>query len=473
MSVGNPECSLLLLNQEFDLQSLREICATIKQVVDFDKSELEGRISLKLGLDDELDYLRKKYDFISSDLTNASEKILSTVSLSEMYPTAETLNVIYLPQVGFLTCLSFENDVAPDEEILEKAEWEFQFKSEHKLYFKNELMLSMDNEIGDIQKMLVEKEIEFLYELIKFVREFQTLLFKAEKCCGIIDALVSLTESAKRYNLTKPEIVEDPEISFTGGRHILQEMCLHQFVKNKFSTKDSHACFLITGPNNSGKSILLKQIGMLAVMAQAGSFVPCDTCTIGIFKRILTRIKSVETISRQKSSFMIDLQQISYAIKNSKDSLLLMDEFGKGTRNQDGIGLLSSTLKYLQDRSEVSLVFAITHHLEAHKFLKNLNITFYKMSTLKHEDGTLTYMYELESGFADGSYGIECAANAEMPTLFLEKAKLFFDALKNKTSIKLDICQNTDKIERTMDIFTSLSFDSDADIDKLVATIHK
>eukprot|EP00835_Amoeboradix_gromovi_P001398 NODE_63_length_25098_cov_0.440498.p2 type:complete len:759 gc:universal NODE_63_length_25098_cov_0.440498:21490-23766(+) len=467
MTFGNPNSCLLLLNKELDVKSLKDVSLTIIQVVDFEKSSTENRVCVKTGLDPQLDEIRNRYDTISSELTRASEELLTRYVLSSMFPFAETLNVVYFPQLGFLTCLTFSNNVFPDAEILDQSPWNLQFESQNGIYFKNEQMVEMDDQIGDIQQMLVEKEIDILYQLIVYIRLSLDILIKAEKSCGIIDALASLAVSAKLYNLSKPTIVDEMEITFKEGRHLLQEMCVSQFITNDFTTKDINKCILITGPNNSGKSVILKQIGILSVLSQIGSFVPCSMLRISIFDRILTRIKSVESVSRQKSSFMIDLQQIGYSIRNATNALVLFDEFGKGTRNQDGIGLLASTIKHFQQMDHFGFLFATTHHLEVYKYLEHLKVEFYKMTTVKNANGTLTFIYHLEPGSSLSSYGIECAKSVGMPDEFIDKAFKYFTAIQNETAIHLEIEQDDLKMNRVLTALGVMALESEEDVEEL------
>ena len=136
ISLGDPDNCLLLLDKELDLKSINDVCNAIRQAIDFERSALENRVCVKLGLDEELDNLRGKYDTISNELTKASEEILTRYVLSSMFPLAESLNVVYFPQIGFLTSLTFQNNEFPDN--MDNAHWEIQFTSENAVYFKNE-----------------------------------------------------------------------------------------------------------------------------------------------------------------------------------------------------------------------------------------------------------------------------------------------------------------------------------------------
>jgi DNA mismatch repair protein MSH5 len=197
---------------------------------------------------------------------------------------------------------------------------------------------------------------------------------------------------------------------------------------------------VLTGPNYSGKSIYLKQVALICYMAQIGSFVPAERATLGITDKILTRLSTIETVSRQQSAFMIDLQQIAMALNScTACSLVVIDEFGKGTDTSDGAGLAAGVLLHLLHLEDQSpKVLAATHFHEIFELgvfedytrlqHAHMEVRIDRRSVLSqpadHEDGTsqVTYLYNLREGRSTLSYGAQCAAMNGVPLEIVQRA---------------------------------------------------
>jgi DNA mismatch repair protein MSH5 len=239
--------------------------------------------------------------------------------------------------------------------------WERMFSSSTHTYFKNSNMTELDEKFGDIHGRILDMEIEIVQNLSQRVLEFEEMLNKTSDICGELDSFIALARGAVFHNLTRPRINDDNTIEIQNGRHPLQELTVSAFVPNDtlivggsgedlyehpaIGTQRSQgdprrtgpSVLLMTGPNFSGKSVYLKQVSVIVYMAHIGCFVPADTARIGLTDKILTRIATRESVSRIQSSFMIDLQQISIALNlATRRSLLVIDEFGKGTDSNDG-----------------------------------------------------------------------------------------------------------------------------------------
>lgn len=367
---------------------LAQIGQQISDVVDFEQSSLQHRTVVKPGVDGELDNLRRAYDGLDDLLSEVSKSIAVQVQASR-----DLLRTIYFPQLGFLIASYAGSETASDSYSYRQREgWHLIYTTEDAAYYKTPEMNEMDQQFGDVYTMACDREIEILHALAQSVLQYDELLVSVSDLCGELDCLLALAHGARQYNLVRPKMTRDNVIKVSGGRHILQELCVGSFVANDtvliggqgdeatlITTEHDHvqqtrsddiasrispsmtihqaadgpSVLIMTGPNYSGKSIYLKQTAIIVYMAHIGSFVPAERAEVGVTDRILTRISTQESVSKVQSAFMIDLQQISLALNlMTPRSLLIIDEFGKGTDTYDGAGLACGVLEHLLSLEE-------------------------------------------------------------------------------------------------------------------------
>jgi DNA mismatch repair protein MSH5 len=177
------------------------------------------------------------------------------------------------------------------------------------------------------------------------------------------DSLLSFAQVARKYNYVQPIVTDDNILEINQGRHPLLEQCSDTLIPNDTTFDADQRIILLTGANSSGKSVYLKQVALIVYMAHLGSFVPAQSARIGLTDKILTRIATRESVSKNSSAFMIDLQQTNIALLNSTSrSLVLLDEFGKGTTSLDGIGLFCAVVESFAGREhECPKLIAATH----------------------------------------------------------------------------------------------------------------
>lgn len=198
-----------------------------------------------------------------------------------------------------------------------------------------------------------------------FLLEYTATLATISEVLAELDCLTSLAVAAQDNQYTRPTVTRENVLVIKKGRNPLQEMTVNTFIPNGTSVEEAGRVNIITGPNNSGKSVYLKQVGLITFMAHIGSFVPAEEAIIGTTDRIMTRISSQDSISVNQSSFAVDLLQIhSMVTICTSKTLLLIDEFGKGTLALDGLALLASTIKHLMNQDECPKVFVSTHYTE-------------------------------------------------------------------------------------------------------------
>lgn len=272
-----------------------------------------------------------------------------------------------------------------------------------------------------------EKIIELEYNLFLEVKEsIKKEIFKIKAIAhdlAEVDALVSLAIVADEYSLVRPELVTNRNIEIIDGRHpVVERVSKSEYVSNDCLMDESTNTLLITGPNMSGKSTFMRQLGIIIIMAQMGSFVPAKKAKLPIFDKIFTRIGASDDLVSGESTFMVEMKEARNAICNAtENSLLLFDELGRGTATYDGISLAQAILEYVSENIKCKTLFSTHYHeltsLENLKGIKNVHVEAYE------KDGNVTFLHKVKDGAVDKSYGIHVAKLAGLPENVLKRAQ--------------------------------------------------
>ena len=288
------------------------------------------------------------------------------------------------------------------------------------------------------------KKLEYTLfdELRLWVSEFAEDIQQVADALAQIDCLQSFAEIAFSQNYAKPTITEDDTIDIKKGRHPVVEQTLpldEPFIPNDiFLNNSEQQIMIITGPNMAGKSIILRQTGLIVLMAQIGSFVPADAAEIGLVDKIFTRVGASDNLAAGESTFLVEMNEAANIMNNATPrSLILLDEVGRGTSTFDGLSIAWSLAEYLHNQSAVAAktLFATHYHelnelSESYKRIVNFNVQ------VKEHDGKIIFLRKLVPGGADHSYGIQVADMAGLPSVVIERAK---EILGNLESHSLDI----------------------------------
>ncbi|KAH2860699.1 hypothetical protein KXV67_000954 [Aspergillus fumigatus] len=406
----------------FEASQLYRVGRMIQETVDIDRSEDQGRTVVKPGLDRELDRMKDTYDGLNDLLKEVATEIAATIPES----LDIDVNVIYFPQLGFNIAVPL-NDMGEAAYSGTADDWELIFVTENRAYFKDFRMREMDQSLGDIYGLICEKEIEIIYDLAQKVLQHKDALVQASDMCGHIDG---------EYNMVRPRMVEENMIRIKGGRHILQELTVPSYVPNDtflvggsleteirvpqevLENPHGPSMLILTGPNYSGKSVYMKQVALNVYLAQVGSFVPAEKAEIGVADKILVKMNSQESVSKIQSTFMNDLQQISFDLKQvTGRSLLLIDEFGKGTNESDGIGLACGILEHLLSLEDAPKVITATHFheifqngfLQPRRRLQLGHMEVRISGKARQVEDQITYLYNFRPGRCSKSFGTNCA----------------------------------------------------------------
>jgi DNA mismatch repair protein MutS len=240
-----------------------------------------------------------------------------------------------------------------------------------------------------------------------------------------LDVLASLAEVAQREGYVRPELTDDFSLEITAGRHPVVERMMprEKFIPNDVILSEDGRIIIITGPNMAGKSTILRQIGLIVLMAQAGSFVPASKARIGVVDRLFTRVGASDNLVRGQSTFMVEMSETSAILHTATNrSLVLLDEIGRGTSTYDGISIAWSVSEHLHDVVGCKTVFA-THYHELTQLADTLvAVRNYNVQVREVGDEVL-FLHRLQPGGADRSYGIEVGRLAGLPSTVLKRAR--------------------------------------------------
>ncbi|XP_073938643.1 mutS protein homolog 5 isoform X3 [Castor canadensis] len=421
--------------QEFS-DDLHHIASLIGKVVDFEGSLSENRFTVLPNIDPQIDEKKRRLMGLPSFLTEVARKELE--NLDSRIPSC---SVIYIPLIGFLLSISrlpFMTE-ASDFEI---EGLDFMFLSEEKLHYRSARTKELDALLGDLHCEIRDQETLLMHQLQCQVLARAAVLTPVLDLASRLDVLLALASAARDYGYSRPHYSPQLHgVRIQNGRHPLMELCARTFVPNSTECSgDKGRIKVITGPNSSGKSIYLKQVGLITFMALVGSFVPAEEAEIGTVDAIFTRIHSCESVSLGLSTFMIDLNQVAKAVNNATEqSLVLIDEFGKGTNTVDGLALLAAVLRHW-----LALGPMCPHIFVATNFLSLVQLQLLPQGPLVHyltmetcEDGNdLVFFYQVCEGVASASHASHTAAQAGLPDKLIARGKEVSDLIRSGKPIQ-------------------------------------
>lgn len=277
--------------------------------------------------------------------------------------------------------------------------------------------------ILNAEERIIDIEYQLFMEIKETVRKKIFELKRDAEILSELDAILSLAVCAEEYNLVKPVLTDKHEIIIKDGRHpVVEVVSKNGYVANDCIMKENTNTLLITGPNMSGKSTFMRQLAIIILMAQMGSYVPAKEATLPIIDKIFTRIGASDDLVSGESTFMVEMKEACNALLNAtKNSLILFDELGRGTATYDGMSLAQAILEYVNKNIGCKTLFS-THYHELTALSK-------EMSTIKNvhvdaheENGEVTFLHKVVSGPIDKSYGIHVAKLAHMPEELLKRA---------------------------------------------------
>ena len=314
-------------------------------------------------------------------------------------------------------------------------------------YLRKQTMVNAERfitpELKEIEDKVLgaeEKSRQLEYEIFQELRE-KTCAYTADiqRCArslALVDCLASLAESAGRYDYVRPEICQEAVLDIREGRHPVLDARLTQeaFVPNDVLLDNCHnQLAIITGPNMAGKSTYIRQVALLVIMAQMGSFIPAGKARIGLVDRIFTRVGAADDISRGQSTFMVEMVETANILNHaSAQSLIILDEIGRGTSTFDGLSLAWAVAEYLHDNPKVKArtLFATHYHELTELALTKKGVKNYNVM-VKEQGDNIIFVRKIMPGCADKSYGIHVARLAGIPASVIGRAAEVLNNLEN------------------------------------------
>ena len=299
--------------------------------------------------------------------------------------------------------------------------------------FISEELKQVEEHIVNSKTKIEELELQLFQEVKIKIHEYIPRLQKVANTLSDIDVFVSLSDVAEEYGYVKPDFNDNNVIDIVDGRHPIVErnVSADSYISNDCKVEKDENILLITGPNMSGKSTYMRQLALIVILAQIGSFVPASSASLPIFDKIFTRIGASDDLAGGKSTFMVEMIEAKNAlVESTANSLLIFDEIGRGTSTYDGIALAQSILEYINNTIKCKTLFS-THYHELTKLenitegIKNIHVS------AKEDHGKLIFLYKINEGPIEKSYGIHVAQLAHLPNDVINGANKILKELEN------------------------------------------
>jgi len=382
----------------------------------------EGKV-IKAGYDKELDDLR--------ELVYHSEEFLKNFEIEEREKTnIPNLKVGYNSVFGYYievtkSHLSKVPDHYVRKQTLVNAE---RFITEQLKDFEERMLTAKDR--------LEKREKELYEKLCERVSERTDSIMKLADFLASVDVLSTLAYVAAQNGYVRPKFQFDGTVLLKNSRHPVVEKLVDSFVPNDLYMDRSKSFVILTGPNMSGKSTFIRQVALIALMAQMGSFVPAQEAVLPIFDRIFVKMGVRDDIASGKSTFLVEMNEVAKIIHQAtKDSLVVLDEVGRGTSTFDGISIAWAVSEYIHNQIGCKCIFA-THFTELTELAKMYDGIENKTIEVLENRSKVVFLHKVTDGVADKSYGIEVAAIAGLPEDVVQRAKEVLDVIATKSELE-------------------------------------
>jgi len=351
------------------------------------------------------------------DIKLNSKKYLQEIEEREKKKTGiSTLRISYTRVFGYFIEVTKKNLHLVPENYIRK-----QTTANSERYITEELKLEEEKILG-AQEKIQELEYNLFQDLIKQITVQTAEIQESALKLSVLDVLCSLAKVAMVNNYCQPKFVDEKVVQIRNGRHPVVEVLEDRFVSNDILIENGEM-MIITGANMSGKSTLQRQVALIVLMAQIGSFVPADEAVLGITDRIFTRVGASDDLSSGQSTFMVEMNETASILNNAtENSLIILDEIGRGTSTFDGVSIAWSVAEHIYNQIRAKTLFSTHYHVMNKLEEKFAKIRNYYLAA-KESRGEIVFLYKLMQGGTDQSFGVHVAKLAGLPYEVIQRAE--------------------------------------------------
>lgn len=380
---------------------------------------------IKDGYNGELDELRK--------IRSGGKNFIAELENEEREKTGiKTLKVGYNRVFGYY----IEIPKGASKDLPEDFHYERRQTLANQERFISPLLKEKEALVLNAEEKIIELEYQLFNEIKDVIKKDLLKLNEMANVIARIDVMISLSTVSEEHDLVRPILNDEHVVEIVDGRHPVVEIVNHNvYVKNDVMMGKDTSTMLITGPNMSGKSTYMRELAVIVIMAQIGSFVPAKSASLPVFDKIFTRIGASDDLVSGESTFMVEMLEARNAIINAtKNSLILFDELGRGTATYDGMALAQAILEYVSKHIKCKTLFSTHYHEltaleESLPNLKNVHVS------AQEENGKLIFLHKVKNGPVDKSYGIHVAKLANMPDELIKRADEILNVYENNPEI--------------------------------------
>ena len=391
---------------------------------------------IKEGYNEELDELKNIRSGGKSFVADFESKLKESTGIKTL-------------KVGFNKVFGYFIEVSKGQvkEIPQDLGWERRQTLTNCERFISPELKEKESMILNAEEKIINLEYDLFCKIKEEVKKYLISLKNLSYQISDIDAIASLAVVSDDYKLVRPTLNEEHIIEIIEGRHpVVERVSKNSYVSNDCIMNSDVNTLLITGPNMSGKSTYMRQLAIIIIMAQMGSFVPAKIANLPIIDKIFTRIGASDDLVRGESTFMVEMNEAKNAITGAtRDSLILFDELGRGTATYDGMSLAQSILEYVNNNIKCKTLFS-THYHELTKMEEKLNGIKNVHVSASESDGEIVFLHKIKDGSIDKSYGIHVAKLSGMPSEVITRANEILNFYENKK-----VEPTNDKVQLSMD----------------------
>ena len=393
----------------------------------------------------------KECDELRDIATNAKEYIMSLEAREKERTGIKNLKIGYNRVFGYYVDVPRSATTELPSEYTRK-----QTLANNERYISPELK-ELEDKILGAQSRRVTLEYELFVMIRNKVNEAADRLFGSARAVALLDVITSLAELASSEGYVRPVVDDSEVIEIENGRHPVVEKMLdkdERFIPNDTTLDGKNRLMVLTGPNMAGKSTYMRQVAIIVLMAQIGSYVPATKAHIGLVDQIFTRIGASDDISMGQSTFMVEMKEVSSILKNAtRRSLLLLDEVGRGTSTYDGLSIAWSVIEYIIDPNILySRTIFATHYHELNQLERMTNGVFNQHVDVKETEDGVIFLHKIVPGGTSDSYGIEVARLAGIPSDVLQRSRAILKELERIGKFKV---KGNVEVENGVEMLTS------------------